>query len=183
MSIILDFELDQAYLWPKLWVDAHSHPLHPPRHPPDILQTPCRYPSATLLKCWDGALGDRTVDLYNSLFVVCCGMALCWLLIYQSFNYILQRYPPDTSRHHPDNLPNFSKNPGSSWEDTAEDWCHYLGLCRSSLWPRLWLDTHSQPLNTPRHSLDIIQTPCRHHSATLHQVFGWSSGRKDCRLI
>ena len=130
---------------------------------------------------WDGALGDRTVDLYNSLFVV--GMALRWLLIYQSFNYILQRYPPDTSRHHPDNLPNFSKNPGSSWEDTAEDWCHYLGLCRSSLWPRLWLDTHSQPLNTPRHPLDIIQTPRRHHSATLHQVFGWSSGRKDCRLI
>ena len=159
MSIILDFELDQACLWPKLWLDSHSHPLHPPRHPPDILQTPCRYPSATLLKCWDGALGDRTVDLYNSLFVVCCGMALCWLLIYQSFNYILQRYPPDTSRHHPDNLPNFSKNPGSSWEDTAEDWRHYLGLCRSSLWPRLWLDTHRQPLNTPRHPLDIIQTP------------------------
>jgi hypothetical protein len=30
-------------------------------------------------------------------------------LIYQSFNYILQRYPPDTSRHHPDNLPTFPK--------------------------------------------------------------------------
>ena len=180
MSIILDFELDQAYLWPKLWVDAHSHPLHPPRHPPDILQTPCRYPSAALWKCWDGALGDRTVNLYNSLFVV--GMTLRSIDLPKHQLHTLEI----SSRHFqtPSRQPsNFSKNPGSSWEDTAEDWCHYLGLCRSSLWPRLWLDTHRQPLNTPRHPLDIIQTPRRHHSATLHQVFGWSSGRKDCRLI
>ena len=45
---ILVFGFDQAYFWPKLWLDTHSHSLHTPIHPSDILQTPSRHPPDTI---------------------------------------------------------------------------------------------------------------------------------------
>ena len=128
MPSILVFGFDQAYLWPKLWLDTHSHSLHTPIHPSDILQTPSRHHSATLEKCWDGALVEKTVDLYNSLFVV--GITCR--------RVDSTRQSRDTLQTLPDTIQTTFKTSQkilewSLWENTAEDKCNFLAW----LWPRL----------------------------------------------
>ena len=160
MPSILDFGLNQALSWPKRLLDTQSHPLHTHRHSPDMLQTPCRHPSATLWKCWHGALGERTVDLYTGLFVV--GMALRRV----GFTKALTTHSKDTLQ----TLPDIARQP---IDPRQKSWNEALGKISKQKVPLLfWLDwaplSPLHWLNTHRHPIDS-QTPSRHHVNNLQK--------------